>query len=387
MRRLLCLALLVAAATTCAAQLRPYRFIHADSLVVRKLADEYVTNLYGDVHFFYGETEFFADHAELFDQQEIARLVGRVQVFDDTLDLFADSVSYDRRLERLDLVGNVRAERDTLSLTGNQAVYLRERGRLDLEGDVFFRESHADGTIRTLSCETAVYFRDPESLTTDGRVRAWDERENFRGRCGHAEYHITDGYAWMIQNPELESAGEDSLYIRAEKIEWFEEAGRLVANFDVVTRSEDYHTSSDFLIYLTEEDEAVFLGKPTFHTDQADGAADEFHLYFDEHKIDRATFQDSCEVFFRTGSDSPKSNRVTADWMEFGFQERKLRRFVAEGNVESLFEQQADEERDFSGNHATGTRMTVLIDEDESIESVRMTGGVSGKYSFESQRD
>ena len=387
MKRLLLLALVLFAGVLCATELRPYRFMHADSLVARQQADETVVHLFGDVHFFYGETEFYADRAELYDQQKIARLVGRVQVFDDTLDLYADSVAYMRQIERLDLVGNVRAVRDTLNLTANRAVYLREQGSLDLFGEVFYREMHADGTIRTLSCETAHYTQEPEVLVTDGRIRAWDERESMHARCGHAEYHITNGYAWMIEDPELESRGQDSLYIRAEKIEWFEEAQRLVANFNVETRSRDYHTTSDFLIYLLEAEEAVFLGQPGFHTQQADGTAKEFHLYFVDRQISHATFQDSCEVLFRTGKEGPKSNRVESDWMEFGFEGKKLSSFVAEGHVSSFFEQAADAEHDFSGNDASGARMTVIISEDEEVESVSMSGRVSGKYRFENKQD
>ena len=38
--------------------LRPYKLINADTLIVNKINEEYVTDLIGNVHFFYGETEF-----------------------------------------------------------------------------------------------------------------------------------------------------------------------------------------------------------------------------------------------------------------------------------------------------------------------------------------
>ncbi|MCK4312745.1 MAG: hypothetical protein KAW88_08440, partial [Candidatus Cloacimonetes bacterium] len=45
-------------------ELRPYRLINADTLIVNKINEEYVTDLIGNVHFFYGETEFFSDFAK-----------------------------------------------------------------------------------------------------------------------------------------------------------------------------------------------------------------------------------------------------------------------------------------------------------------------------------
>lgn len=387
MKRLLILLSLLAATALFSAEIRPYRFMHADSLVVKKLNEEYVTHLYGDVHFFYGETEFFADRAELYDQQKIARLVGKVKVYDDTLDLFADSVSYSRQIERLDLVGNVFAERDTVTLSARQAVYFRERQLLQLDGEVYYHESHADSTIRTLSCHHADYTREPETLVATGRVRAWDEREDFYGRCGRAEYHIADGYAWMTESPEVERRGEDSLYISAERIEYHETAGRLTANFNVVTRSDDYNTTSDFLIYLIDNEEAIFLGEPSFYSEQAVGTAEEFHLYFEEQQISHATFKDSCEVRFSANDSEEMNNSVISDWMEFEFAEGKLRGFTAEGQVESFFEQLKDGERDYAGNNAKGQRMRVTLDDDDKISAITMSGGVSGKYKFENKQD
>ena len=38
-------------------ELRPYKLINADKLTITKVEEEYITNLVGNVHFFYGETE------------------------------------------------------------------------------------------------------------------------------------------------------------------------------------------------------------------------------------------------------------------------------------------------------------------------------------------
>ena len=52
-------------------ELRPYRLINADSLIATKVNEEYITNLNGNVHFFYGETEFFSDSAQIYEKKKI----------------------------------------------------------------------------------------------------------------------------------------------------------------------------------------------------------------------------------------------------------------------------------------------------------------------------
>ena len=56
-------------------ELRPYRLVNADRLFVDRLENEYLTRLNGNVHFFYGETEFFSDQAEIYEEQKLVRMI------------------------------------------------------------------------------------------------------------------------------------------------------------------------------------------------------------------------------------------------------------------------------------------------------------------------
>lgn len=335
-------------------ELRPYKLINADTLIVKKEADEYISNLKGNVHFFYGETEFFADYADIFELQKIARMYGNVEVYDDTLSLFADQVDYFRNTEKLFLNGNV-----------------------------FAQETHADSTIRTFEADSISYFRELKEIHAYENVKSYDEREDIYGECGKLSYYLEEGYGYLIKEPVLRMAGKDTLEISAEKIEYFEEFEKVAANFNVITRSNEFEMNSDFLLYFSQEEKAIYLGHPRFNSDFADADAREFQIFFAEQKIKQAVLQDSCLVVFKTAESAEKDNRVSSDKMNFDFEAGKIKFCNAQDNVKSYFEQDKTEDKDFTINKADGEHLLITVNDDNKIEAIDMRKKVQGMYKFE----
>ncbi|MDN5355041.1 MAG: hypothetical protein PWQ09_1797 [Candidatus Cloacimonadota bacterium] len=335
-------------------ELRPYKLINADTLLVQKVAEEYVTTLSGNVHLFYGETEFFTEQAELFEKQKISRMLGNVEVYDDTLSLYADKVEYFRKQEKL-----------------------------ALQGDVFVRENHADSTYRTFESERAEYWREKREFYADENVKFYDQREEFHGSCGDLNYFLERNYGYLLQKPVLKVVQADSLQISAEKIEYFEDFKKIVATFNVQTIANDFIINSNFLIYFDDEKKAHFVGQPSFESDFADAWAQEFRVYFQKNKIKKAELQDSCFVKFRTENDKEKLNWIRSDFMELHFQDRKIRLCEAESNVTSKFLQTATAERDFMKNRAAGENLLLYISPENKLEKIELKKNVKGKYTFE----
>jgi len=334
-------------------KLRPYRLINADSLVATKVNDEYVTNLNGNVHFFYGETEFFSDSAQIYEKKKISRLVGNVIVYDDTLSLFSDRVDYYRLQEEIFLNGNV-----------------------------FVKEVHRDSTFRTFNSERAEYYRNDKRFVAIDSVSVYDERENFRGKCGYLNYKMNDGYGYLLKNPELFVSGKDSLTISAEKIEYFNDFKKATASFNVETKSSDFKINSDFLLYFNREEKAIFQGKPVFTSDLARASAEEFQLHFHEKKITFAQLSDSCRVDFKTETEAKMQNWVTADLMQFYFIDGKLTTCKAENGVNSFYRQDKTEKKDFLINKVQGDKLVITLDADSKLEAIAIKKKVSGKYKF-----
>jgi len=334
-------------------ELRPYKLINADTLIARKINEEYITNLKGNVHFFYGETEFYTDFAEIFEKKKVTRMIGNVKVFDDTLNLFSDKVDYYRLTEQL-----------------------------FLDGNVFIQETHQDSTIRTFTTDRAEYYRNDRNLIAIDNVVAYDERENLQGTCGYLTYNMNDGYGYLIKSPVLTAIGEDSLTISAEKIEYFKDFQKIVTTFNVVTESKDFTIKSDFLLYFKEENKAFYLGNPKFISEMAIAFANEFQLFLDERTIKSAILKDSCRVDFKAEENEEMINWITSENMEFFFNDGHLEKCEATINVDSFFKQEEKEDKDFAVNEATGDKLTISINPDDEIDQIGMQGRVFGKYRF-----
>lgn len=340
-------------------QARPaetFRLVHSDRLFLNKTDTEQILELLGNVHFFYGKTEFKSDRALILDRQKIARLTGNVQVSNDTLALRADSLAYYRNSEQMNLGGRVN-----------------------------ITERKPNGSERWFSSNFANYDRRNEKLTTWGNVQAFDLFENAFATCGYAFWDRKAGYAYMIENPKIRSGVTDTLFIEAQKIEYFDEDQKIMATFDVKVDSHDYKATSDFLLYFVEEEKAVFTGVPSFVSEFATAKAREFYLYFEERNLVRAELVDSCRVDFAEERDLPQTNWVLADYINLKFSNSNLDEFIAERGVSYYYEQEATGRKDYFLNEARGQYLEAKFGQDNKLEHIRMRQSINGVYKFRSK--
>lgn len=330
-----------------------FRLIHSDKLFLNRTEAEEILELNGKVHFWYGDTEFKSDRAMIFNKQRIARLTGNVSVSNDSLALVADSVAYYRIPEEL-----------------------------NMGGKVYITEKKKGGGFRWFRSDYAVYDKKSDKVTVWQNVSSYDEEENALAECGYAFWDRKIGYAYMIEEPRLRSGKADTLYIQADKMEYFDAERKLVATFNVDVRSREYSASSDFLIYFLKEDKAVFTGEPVFRSDFAEATAREFYLYFDERKLKTAELVDSCRVDFAEESGAVKKNWVTAGFVSISFEDDNIREFSAENQVAYYYEQEKKDKKDFFINSATGEFLEAKFSTDNKLDIMRMKKSIKGRYKF-----
>lgn len=329
------------------------RVIHSDKLYLNKIEDEQVLELSGKVHFWYGKTEFRSDRALIFDQRKIARLDGNVVVNNDSLILHSDSLSYYRIPDRLNAGGKVR-----------------------------ITETRKSGISRWFKSDFAIYNQKEDNLTVWKNVSSYDVDENASATCGYAFWDRKNGYAYMVENPQVQSGKQDTLYVQADKIEFFDTDRKLVATFNVAAHTSEYRTESDFLIYFMKEDKAVFTGKPRFNSEFANAEATEFYLFFKDRKLSRAELVDSCVVYFAEERKAPKTNWVKARYISLTFEDEAIREFSAEDAVSYNYLQEEQEKRDFFINSATGDFLEAKFGADNKLELMIMRKGINGIYKF-----
>jgi lipopolysaccharide export system protein LptA len=335
-------------------ELRPYRLINADTLFIEKVKEEYVSFLKGNVHFFYGETEFFSDRAEVFEKQKITKLIGNVKVFD-----------------------------DTLSLRAHKADYFRNDDVLHLQKDVFVREDHVDGSYRTFEAQKVKYDRKNRHLFATDHVRAFDEKEHFKGVCGELTYDIENGYGYLIKKPIISIAKNDSMSISAEKIEYFHEFKKIAATFNVITKAKDFEVKSNFFLYFSQEEKGIYLGEPKFYSEFADASAREFQIYFEDEKIKKAILIDFCKILYKMEGGDKKENWVTSDEMKIDFEAGELTHATAIKNVNSYYFQPKKEKNDLAINVMKGEELVLFLNDNNKIDTIKVKRKISGKYKFE----
>ena len=330
-----------------------FRLVHSDKLYVSNLESGQILELNGKVHFFYGDTEFKSDRAMILDGPKIARLSGRVEVKNDSLNLVADSLAYYRIPQVLNMGGRVRLTQSTKG-----------------------------GMLRWMQGDYGIYDQAKDTFTVWSKVSAYDQAENAKASCGYAFWDRQKAYAYLIEQPVISAGVSDTLTIKADKMELFEQEQKLIATFNVEVLNRDYNASSDFLIYFAKDERAVFTGKPKFFNDFATATAMEFQLWLQDRKIKRAALLDSCEVHFAPSELEEQENWVRAKNIELDFVDDRIEGFEAEDEVSYYFLQEEKEKQDFFINSASGQILRAKFDSDNKLKIMNMQGGIRGRYIF-----
>jgi len=330
-----------------------FRLVHSDKLYMSNLPSGQILELNGNVHFFYGDTEFKSDRALILDGPKIARLSGRVVVQNDSLHLVADSLAYYRIPQVLNMGGKVRLTQ-------------RTKG----------------GLTRWMQGDHGIYDQAKDTFTTWSRVKAYDQAENGHASCGYAFWDRANGYVYLIEQPMVSAGQSDTLNVKADKMEFFEEERKLIATFNVEVTSRDYNATSDFLIYFDEEEKAVFIGEPKFFNAFANASAQEFHLWFKDRELVQAALMDSCVVHFAQEEEGVKENWVKAQNIVIHFAEDRIEDFEADSEVSYYFLQEEGEKQDFFINSASGQVLRAKFDADNKLKLMDMSGKIRGRYIF-----
>jgi hypothetical protein len=331
-----------------------YRLINSDSMQINRHDEEFVTYLSGNVHFFYGEIEFKADRAFIYERQQI-----------------------------VNLRGNVRAIQDTLSISCIEADYIHATQHLKLTGNVVIEEIKDDVLIRRATSNIAHHFREKGEFNLSGNVFAQAIADSVYASAGYAFYDQIAGYGYMIQNPVVWKTGADSLALYAQKIEFYEPIEKVVASFNVITQNADIVAKCDFLIFYGLEDKVVYIGNPSFTTKESDGRAELITIFLDGEDIREIHMTDDCYIVFQTNDTLPKDSWISSTNMTLFYEGNKPSEFVAEQDVKSFFRHKGRTNASDMNNNVEGDYLKIYFDDDQNVSEIRVDQNIRGVYRFQ----
>jgi len=343
---------------TAAEKLRDYKLINADSLIVTKIDEFYHTKLIGNVHFFYGNTEFYCDTADIDEKDKISKMAGNVKVYEDTLSLFASESEYLRKSE---------------------IIYLRR--------NVKMFQLLPDSTQNKFYADYVTYYRNDSLAIAEQNVKAISEKQNITGECGYLKYHLNTHYGFMNKKPHIIRKEKDKLFeIYAQKIEYFGDYKKIVASYDVKTNFEKYHISGNFLLYYSETEKGTVIGNPKYLSDRATAYSQQFDFHLKNNKIQTVDLTDSCKVYYKIKeSDSLQDNYITAKNIHFVFDDEKLQQVTAIKDITTYYNQKKSEKSDFVKNWVDGDSLTIEMENDK-VKYLKLINAKEGKYYFETEK-
>ncbi len=334
---------------------KPYTIEHSDKVTIIDTPEGYISKLEGRVHFFYCEVEYNCDKAMIYEGREFAYMLGNVKAKDDTMRVVADSVAFDN-----------------------------SKNVLYMSGDIEVREFEDENLTREFYSDKGSFNRNNNYLKVDGNVRMFSYSDSVSAVCGYAEYNHSTGYGFLRDNPILSLTKKDSLTIESRKVEFFHNYKKYIASFDVVVTQKAFTATSNFLIYFSEEERALFTGDPVFYSDIAKGRAEEFTLFFKDNKLYKADLRNACNVDYTTAEGEPQSNWVKSDLMDIFFVDDSIEHFKAYQNVSYFYDQEENKEKrqDPMQIQSDGAELNIYFKEDNQVDHLEMGGKIKGKYRF-----
>lgn len=339
-------------------ELRDYKLINADSLIIYKIDEFHHTKLIGNVHFFYGTTEFYCNNADIDEKDKISKMIGNVKVYEDTLSIFADEAEYYRNRE---------------------TIYLRK--------NVKMVQLLPDSTKNKFYADYITYKRNDSLAIAENNVKAVSEKQNISGECGYLKYYLNKHYGFMNKKPHIIRKEKDKLFeIYAQKIEYFDDYKKIVASYDVRTSFDNYNIDGNFLLYYSEDEKATVIGNPKYYSDIATAYSRQFDFHLKENKIQTVDLTDSCKVYYKIkDSDSLQDNYIFAKKIHFKFNDEKLQRVTAIEDITTYYNQKKSEKSDFVKNWVNGDSLTIKM-EDDNVKYLKLINAKEGKYYFEAQK-
>ncbi len=332
-----------------------YSIINSDVLKLKKSNNENISQMRGNVHFFYDDIEFYGDRANIYENQQKVQLLGNVKIKKDTITVKAEDVTYFKKEDKIYLVDNVFIKIETTN----------------------------SDKIKTFSCNRAEIDRKTGQMKADKDVRVYDQERQLKIYCGKMRYNLKTKQGYLVDDPEIFSTSDDSTKLIAEKIEILDGYSKIRAMYGVKTFSTYHRTESEELIYLSEEKKVILLGEPKFYSEKLNAKAKRFYFYSDLSfkNIKNIVLEEDCEVVFPSGEGKNFDNKLTSGKVDLDFCESNLKDIVATENVAlSLINEDSS---GVSVNKIYGDTLLLRLNDNKKLEYMTMKSKkVKGVFKF-----
>jgi lipopolysaccharide export system protein LptA len=384
--RAMCLGLFLALSGLAFAQSKVIELKSANTLEGRRIGDEEVQELTGNVHFVHisssgEEIKVWSDRALRYLKQNKVELFGNVRLVRDSIDLRAPEGVYFGDTRRSEMRHGVTMRRGSLRLTSTSGQYFSDERKAVFVGDVVVVDSTS-----TTRCDALTYFEADERSIAVGRVQVADTKSAIT-IFGDSLVHFDKiKYTHVPKNPRLVQIDTtadgvpDTLVVVSRLMEAFREpTERFVATDSVLLVGTDLAARCARATFYTKEDRILLERQPVVWYGSNQVTGDTMTITLENRKLKSVLVRGRAMAISRSDSlFAHRFDQIAGREITLQFEDQKLKRIEALRNATSLY-YLYEEGRPNGVNRTSGDRIRVDFAEGR-VENITVVGGVEGRY-------
>lgn len=323
------------------------RIVHADFNLGRKINNEQLRILKGNVHVIKDSIQMFCDSALYFDTKDKLELLGRVLINNGKRKLQAKKIIYFPDQDLAECIGYVRVGSKDDSLFAHKLIYNLKRDEGTATDSVFMLNKKEQVTI---TGETGYYSKD-------------------------AKYFRVIKNAHFIQQ---DTTQDDSFQVYSHKIEYYGDSlNQAVASDSVIITQGDFKAKADTARYFKETELAWLNGNPIVWVENSELTGKRIKAVFDSSKIENIYIYEDARAKTLNDSVNNEYNVLTGKTIQFFVTNNKPQLIIARDNATSIY--YLAEGADQGSNFSTSDSIYVFFKEGK-LDSIEIIGGAEGIY-------
>lgn len=382
----MCLGLFIMASKPVQAQSKVIELKTANTLEGRRIGDEEVQELTGNVHFVQvsstgEEIRVWSDRALRYLKQNKVELFGNVRLVRDSVDLRAPEGVYFGDTRRSEMRNGVTLRRGSMKLTSQFGQYFSDEKKAVFLGDVVVVDSTS-----TTRCDVLTYYEADERSIAVGRVQVSDMEKAitiFGDSLQHFDrikYTIVPINPRLVQIDTTSDGTVDTLVVVSKLMEAFREpTERFVATDSVLMVRTDLAARCERATFYTREDRILLERQPVVWYGQNQVTGDTMTVTLENRKLKSVLVRGRAMAISRSDSlHVHRFDQIVGRELAMMFEDQKLKRIEAVRNAISLY-YLFEEGRPNGVNKTSGDRIRVEFEEGR-VENITVVGGVEGQY-------
>ena len=355
---------------------------HADKVEGRQVDGEDAREFIGDVKFKQENIHVTCDRALQLLRSGKVELTGNVVVVDDSgVTMRCPRGFYYRDQRRAVGLDSVNIDDGSVTLTARYGEYFVDPKRAFFRNDVVVVD-----TASTVTADSLTYFRVDKHSVAQGNVKVYNKTDNIT-ITGHRLDHWSEReFSHVTELPvlvQVDSSGLgqfDTLVVRSREMEAYRDTTRLLIATDSVriVRS-DLAAVCGVARFYTEADSMTLRRAPVVWYQDTQVTGDSINVHLKNRKLDYVDVLGNAFAISRGDSNFPdRYDQLTGERMRMQFADKGLQQIDVETRAISLYHLYEDSLGN-GLNRTSGDRILITFEEGK-VASIRVVGGVEGKY-------